>query len=182
MNETIQDLADITDESAKTFDLGYALLAQVPAPVAARALVAICDEHGIDWAGAMGAAADEVARLAGEDERVVLRVATPYGDLVARGYNDAGTYMGIIVDLEKPDGTSGQVSITEAVAEGALDDYPTPVHTFAWDGVKEDCVASTDLDPDGPEMGYPYRAVELSEPKGKEGHAQPKPGVDGLRL
>ncbi|MCI7439651.1 MAG: hypothetical protein MSA61_10575 [Coriobacteriaceae bacterium] len=160
MNETIQYLADITDESAKTFDLGYALLARVPAPVAARALVAICDEHGIDWAGAMGAAADEVARLAGEDERTLVRVPTPYGDLVARGYDDDGAYMGIVVDLEKPDGTSGQVSITEAVAGGERDIYRTPVHTFAWDGVQEDCAAETDLHPDGPEMAWPYRGSE----------------------
>ena len=157
MNETIHELADVADEGAKTFDLGYALLARIPAPVAARALVSVCDEHGIDWRGAMGASAGEVARLAGEDERALLRVATPYGDLVARGYDDDGTYMGIIVDLEKPNGKSGQVSITEAVSEPMRDCYSTPVHTFAWDGRDEDARAAVDLDPEGPEMAWPYR-------------------------
>lgn len=166
MNETIHELADITDESAKTFDLGYALLARIPAPTAARALVAICDEHGIDWRADLGrdgtAAVDALL-----SEPQAARVATPYGDLVARTYDDSGTYMGVIVNLEKPDGTSGQVSMTEAVAEFARDDYPTPIHTFAWDGVREDCTAETDLHPDGPEMGYPYRSDELSKLEGR---------------
>jgi hypothetical protein len=295
MNEIIHDVAEVTDDHAVTFDLGFALLDEIPAPVAARALLAICDEHGIDWRadvteevacgvetlaanlgvlattpledlipeevvdgrrsgidtspvkpngnrGTISATEDEdgpdgnvcellaaaltsagaakslgavIASLPaatatralvaaceglgvdweswlGYDEAAGVRellsepestrVATPYGDLVARTFDDSGTYMGIIVDLEKPDGTSGQVSITEAVAECALDYYPTPIHTFAWDGVEEDCVASTDLDPDGPEMGYPYRAVEPSELEGKEGLAQPKPRVGGPRL
>lgn len=181
MNDMIHDLAEVTDDYAVTFDLAFALLDKIPAPVAARALLAICDEHEIDWTSEV---TDEVAlgvkELVSEPESA--RVATPYGDLVARTYDDSGTYMGIIVDLEKPDGTSGQVSITEAVADAARDVYPTPIHTFAYDGVHEDCAASTDLHPDGPEMGYPYRSQGPSESEGREGLAQPKPHVGGPRL
>lgn len=144
-----------------------AIVASLPAATAARALVAACEGLGVDWESWLGNdGAAGVRDLLSEPEST--RVATPFGDLVARPYDDSGTYMGIIVDLEKPDGTSGQVSITEAVAGEARDAYPTPVHTFAWDGVHEDCAASTDLDPDGPEMGYPYRSQELSELEGRQ--------------
>lgn len=161
MNQAIEELADVTDENARTFDLGYALLARIPSTVAARALVDICAEHEIDWAREMGmAGAAEVRRLADGDVGAMVRVATPYGDLVARGYDDDGAYMGIVVDLEKPDGTSGQVSMTEAVSGPMRDCYATPVHTFAWDGRDEEMRASVDLDPEGPEMDYPYRGSE----------------------
>lgn len=143
-----------------------AAVASLPAATAARALVVACEGLGVDWESWLGHEGTAgVRELLSEPESA--RVATPYGDLVARTYDDSGTYMGIIVDLEKPDGTSGQVSITEAVAEGARDAYPTPVHTFAWDGVHEDCVASTDLDPEGPQMDYPYRSVEASTLEGR---------------
>lgn len=143
-----------------------AVVASLPVATAARALVAACEGLGIDWESWLGPeGAAGVRGLLSEPEP--LRVATPYGDLVARAYDDSGTYMGVVVDLEKPDGTSGQVSITEAVAGYARDGYPTPVHTFAWDGVREDCAASTDLDPDGPEMSYPYRSDGPSMPDGR---------------
>lgn len=143
-----------------------AVVASLPTATAARALVAACEGLGVDWESWLGPeGAAGVRELLSEPESA--RVATPYGDLVARTYDDSGTYVGIIVDLEKPDGTSGQVSITEAVAEGARDAYLTPVHTFAWDGVHEDSVASTDLDPDGPQMDFPYRSVEASTLEGR---------------
>ena len=177
MNDMIHDLAEVTDDYAVTFDLAFALLDKIPAPVAARALLAICDEHEIDWTSEV---TDEVAlgvkELVSEPESA--RVATPYGDLVARTYDDSGTYMGIIVDLEKPDGTSGQVSITEAVADAARDVYPTPIHTFAYDGVHEDCAATTErgsrnpshalADP-GSSKGDSHGEGDL-QPQGAEGH------------
>ena len=58
MNDRIHDLAEVTDDYAVTFDLAFALLDKIPAPVAARALLAICDEHEIDWTSEV---TDEVA-------------------------------------------------------------------------------------------------------------------------
>lgn len=143
-----------------------AVVASLPAATAVRALVAACEDLGVDWESWLAHDPAAVRELLSEPESA--RVATPYGDLVARTYDDSGTYMGIIVDLEKPDGTSGQVSITEAVADAARDVYPTPIHTFAYDGVHEDCVASTDLHPDGPEMGYPCRSQDISDLEGRQ--------------
>lgn len=167
LDEPIRGLLAAALEGGEATDVLGSLVSSLPAATAARALAAVCDGRGTDWRASLGdRAASAVDTLLAEPEP--LRVATPYGDLVARAYDDSGTYMGVVVDLEKPDGTSGQVSMTEVVAEFARDAYPTPVHTFAWDGVREDCVAETDLHPDGPEMGYPYRSDELSKLEGRQ--------------
>lgn len=60
---------------------------------------------------------------------------TPIGSLVAttRGTDGDESFM-LSIDLEKPDGTSGQVAQVEVVAGDLAEGYPTPLHVFAWDG------------------------------------------------
>lgn len=81
----------------------------------------------------------------------VARMRTPEGDLVVRETGDGEGYRGFAVDLEGPDGSGGRVSWTEVVSGQARGAYPTPVHTFAWDGRDEDA-ARVDCDPAGPFM------------------------------
>lgn len=129
-----------------------------------------------------------------------LRVRTPDGDLVAFA-SDLGDYRSIIVDLERADGNSGQVCIAEWVEESSRgpamvftrdDDgrvsarpgsdpiYPTPFHTFAFDGDSDEPAASVDLDPNGSEMWYSPRTAGLEEPDrnaplSESGHDGPSP-------
>ena len=112
-----------------------------------------------------------------------LRMSTPDGDLVAYA-QDLGDYRSIVIDLERSDGNSGQVCMAEWVAEGARGPamefsrgadgrtvasvgdepiYPTPFHTFAYDGDMDDPAAAVDLNPTGAEMWYSPRALERNE-------------------
>lgn len=113
-----------------------------------------------------------------------IRLRTPDGDLVARA-QDFGDYRSIVVDLERPDGNSGQVCMAEWVAEsergpamefslgedgrivahaGSEPLYPTPFHTFSYDGEMDDPAAAVDLNPTGAEMWYSPRSDERGEP------------------
>lgn len=113
-----------------------------------------------------------------------LRVRTPDGDLVATALDEGG-YRSIVIDLERPDGCSGQVCMAEWVSEaergsgiafepggdgsfGLRHDtepiYPTAFHTFAFDGRSEDPAASVDLDPSGAEMCYAPRGSAVEKP------------------
>ncbi len=80
------------------------------------------------------------------------RVETPVGTI--RAVAEPG---GIYIDLEKPDGTSGQVAFVEATPEGMADEYPTPLHVFTYDGNDDDVTSRTDVDVNGSEMSYPAR-------------------------
>lgn len=64
-----------------------------------------------------------------------MSLETPIGSLVAttRGTDGDESFM-LSIDLEKPDGTSGQVAQVEVVAGDLAEGYPTPLHVFAWDG------------------------------------------------
>ncbi|WP_368133971.1 DUF4313 domain-containing protein [Collinsella bouchesdurhonensis] len=93
-------------------------------------------------------------------------VRTPAGTLVAGVQGDA-----VVVDLNKDDGTSGQVAFIEATPEELRDIYPTPVHVFAYDGNDADPVSRTDVDVEGEEMRYDPR---LAPP--------PRSGDDGYAL
>lgn len=113
-----------------------------------------------------------------------IRLRTPDGDLVARA-QDFGDYRSIVVDLERPDGNSGQVCMAEWVAEsergpamefslgedgkivahaGSEPLYPTPFHTFSYNGEMDDPAAAVDLNPTGAEMWYSPRSDERGEP------------------
>lgn len=74
-----------------------------------------------------------------EGQRESLALDTPIGKLVAttRG-TDHDTSYSISVDLEKADGTSGQVAMVEVVDADLADIYPCPLHTLCWDGADED--------------------------------------------
>ena len=69
-----------------------------------------------------------------------LTLDTPIGRLVAttRG-TEPGVYDAISIDLEKPDGTSGQVATVEVVSGFEAEAYPTRLHTFVWNGDDEEC-------------------------------------------
>ena len=79
-------------------------------------------------------------------------VRTPAGTLVAGIQGDA-----LVVDLNKDDGTSGQVAYIEATPEELRDIYPTPIHVFAYDGNDADPASRTDVDVTGEEMSYSPR-------------------------
>ena len=79
-----------------------------------------------------------------------LEAFTPLGRLVATTRDSAPPESVIIsVDLEKPDGTSGQIAQVEIVSGSLAEGYPTPIHTFAWNGCDEDIAARVDCDPLG---------------------------------
>ena len=82
-----------------------------------------------------------------------LALDTPIGRLVAttRGTDHDSSYA-VSVDLEKPDGTSGQVAMVEVVAGDLSDVYPCPLHTFAWNGEDEDVASCVDCDHNGEMM------------------------------
>lgn len=105
--------------------------------------------------------AEEAGKEQASDPRTPdqLRIKTDLGDLVASFSGDPGIYDGIAIDLEKPDGTSGQIAIAEVVPESAVDDgvYRSRVHTLAYDGNAEDVSAMTEVDIDGEAMNYPPR-------------------------
>lgn len=65
------------------------------------------------------------------------------------------------VDLEKPDGTSGQVAWIEATDHGDLGLYPTPVRVFSYDGVDAEPANRTDVHVNGPEMTYEPRGASV---------------------
>lgn len=95
------------------------------------------------------AALAEIRRRA-STRRDTLEVSTLLGRLVATTRDSAPPESVIIsVDLEKPDGTSGQVAQVEVVSGLLAEGYPTPIHTFAWDGNDEDVAARVDCDPLG---------------------------------
>ena len=93
-----------------------------------------------------------------------LRLTTEIGDLVARVYGgESGVYDGIVVDLEKPDGTSGQIALAEVVGGDAAQDYPTRCHVFTYDGNESDVTSRTDVDINGEEMQYPPRETRIQD-------------------
>lgn len=92
-----------------------------------------------------------------------LRLATEIGDLVARVSGDPGIYDSIVVDLEKPDGTSGQIALAEVVSGDAAQAYPTRCHVFTYDGNESDVTSRTDVDIDGEEMQYPPRETRIQD-------------------
>lgn len=65
------------------------------------------------------------------------RVNTPLGALVATYTGDADIYEGIDICLETPQGSS-QLTMAEVVGAEAAGDYPTPVHSFTWNGDEEE--------------------------------------------
>lgn len=93
-----------------------------------------------------------------------LRVKTDLGDLVARFSGDLGVYDGICIDLEKPDGTSGQIAVVESVPESDVESgiYGSRMHTLAWDGNNEDEPSRIDVDIDGEAMQYAFRDADGS--------------------
>ena len=81
-----------------------------------------------------------------------LEVETPEGRLVAtRRLYCEGAYDSISIDLEKPDGSSGEVACVEVVTGSFAEGYPSKVHTFAWDGTDEEPVR-VDCDISGEQM------------------------------
>lgn len=100
-----------------------------------------------------------------------LYVETPLGTLAARYEGERGIRDRIVVELQKPDGTCGDVCIAEVVSGEAETGYPTRLRTFAFNGRDVCPAARTDLDIDGEEMGYPSLATAPRPPR---------PRADGL--
>lgn len=90
-----------------------------------------------------------------EDLRALTRKETPIGTLVVRDWGGGEDYSGFAIDLEKPDGTCGQVAMVEALGEAFArgGDYPTRLQTLAWNGADED-PTNIPCKPDGPFMSY----------------------------
>ncbi len=91
------------------------------------------------------------------------RLETPVGTLRATVDGEA-----MVVDLDKPDGTSGQIAYIEATRAGEERFYPTPLHVFTFDGDGEWAAYRTDVRPDGPAMQYePRRAAATAVRQGE---------------
>lgn len=116
-----------------------------------------------------------------------LRLNTPDGELVA-SVLEQGDYRSIVIDLER-NGNSGQVAMVEWASEevrgpgvefiydeggmvqavpGSEPLYPTPFHTFAYNGNDDDPTSVVSLDPDGREMFYLPRGRDRDAIRGNE--------------
>lgn len=124
----------------------------------------------------------ETMPLPGAMKEHGLYVETPVGTLAARYEGDPGIYDGIVVELQKPDGTCGDVCIAEVVSGEAEIGYPTRLHTFAFNGRDESPAARTDLDIDGEEMDYPALAPARRPARHPADSLEKEAGAGGIDL
>lgn len=85
-----------------------------------------------------------------DDEANVCKVESRIGVLRAHVWGEGA----IVVELRKRDGTCGDVALVEATPAELRGSYPSPLHTFAFDGRADEPAARIDCDPSGEEMSY----------------------------
>lgn len=85
-----------------------------------------------------------------EDEVNVCSVESRIGTLRADVWGEGA----IVVELVKHDGTCGDVALVEVTPSALLEDCPTGLHTFAYDGEGEEPAVRVDVDPHGSAMQY----------------------------
>lgn len=95
------------------------------------------------------------ARVGSNDGSKFLEVDTALGRLVASSLFGEGDPACIEISLEKPDGTSGQV--TRVVVNPELQEElgECPLQTFAWDGNDPEYAECVECDPNGHAMQHP---------------------------